>query len=170
MGSDSPRRLLHCTVYHRIHPDEHARIAETVARFNSHVLVHVGVWEPDARAAPRAAATLTDRAAAAIAPTSDWGRTVAAIEHTAAEVGGSPSHSWVPIGVSPATSAFCWAPPYPTTSPRCCTAAPCRQRAHARPARHHPRSRHPSGRSCGGSTASSTTPTRWPGHSLPGKS
>jgi len=101
MRADPPRRRLHHMVYHGIHPDEHARIAETVAKFNSHVLVHLGVWEPDARAAPRAAATLTDRAATAIArlsgsgaiaPTSDWGRTVAAIGHTAAEVGGSPSH------------------------------------------------------------------------------
>lgn len=122
---DPPRRRLHRTVFHRIHPDEHDRIVETVAKFNPHVLVHVGVWEPDARAAPKAAARLTDQAAtsilgaaaecsalehvvvrsgieiygrgrgaltrpsesAPIAPTSDWGRTVAAIERTAATVG-----------------------------------------------------------------------------------
>jgi UDP-glucose 4-epimerase len=125
IDADPPRHRLQRTVFHRIHPDEHDRIVETVAKFNPHVLVHVGVWEPDARAAPHAAATLTDQAAtsilgaaaecaalehvvvrsgieiygrsrgaltrpsesAPIIPTSDWGRTVAAIEHTAAKVG-----------------------------------------------------------------------------------
>lgn len=125
IDADPPRHRLRRTEFHRIHPDQHDRIVETVAQFNPHVLVHVGVWEPNARAAPHAAATLTDQAATsilgaaaecsalehvvvrsgteiygrgrgaltrpnestAIAPTSDWGRTVAAIEHTAATVG-----------------------------------------------------------------------------------
>jgi UDP-glucose 4-epimerase len=125
IDADPPRHRLHRTVFHRIHPDEHDRIVQTVTQFNPHVLVHVGVWEPDARAAPHASAILTDQAAisilgaaaecsalehvvvrsgieiygrgrgaltrpsesASIAPTSDWGRTVAAIEHTAAKVG-----------------------------------------------------------------------------------
>ncbi len=125
IDADPPRHRLQRTVFHRIHPDEHDRIVDTVASFNPHVLVHVGVWEPDARAAPQLAATLTDQAAtsilgaaaecsalehvvvrsgieiygrlrgsltrpsesAPVAPTSDWGRTVAAIEHTAAKVG-----------------------------------------------------------------------------------
>jgi UDP-glucose 4-epimerase len=125
IDADPPRRRLHRTAFHRIHPDEHDRIVQTVVDFDPHVLVHVGVWEPDARAAPDAAAMLTDQAAtsiigaaaecpalehvvvrsgieiygrargalsrpdesATIAPTSDWGRTVAAIEHTASRVG-----------------------------------------------------------------------------------
>lgn len=125
IDADPPRRRLQRTVFHRIHPDEHDRIVETVTKFNPHVLVHVGVWEPDARAGPRAAAMLTDQAAtsvigaaaecpalenvivrsgieiygrargsltrpsesAPIQPTSEWGRTVAGIEHTAARVG-----------------------------------------------------------------------------------
>ncbi len=125
IDADPPRHRLQRIDFHRIHPDEHDRIVETIAKFNPHVLVHVGVWEPDARAAPHAAAILTDQAAisilgaaaecpalehvvvrsgieiygrgrnaltrpsesAPIAPTSDWGRTVAAIEHTAAKVG-----------------------------------------------------------------------------------
>jgi UDP-glucose 4-epimerase len=122
---DPPRRRLQRTAFHRLHPDEHDQIVETVTKFNPHVLVHVGVWEPNARAAPHVAATLTDQAAisvlgaaaecpalenvvvrsgieiygrakgsltrpsetAPIRPTSEWGRTVAAIEHTAARVG-----------------------------------------------------------------------------------
>ena len=125
IDADPPRRRLHRTEFHRIHPDEHDRIVDTVVDFNPHVLVHVGVWEPDARAAPHAAAMLTDAAAtsiigaaaecralehlvvrsgievygrargaltrpdesAPVQPTSDWGRTVAAIERTAARVG-----------------------------------------------------------------------------------
>jgi UDP-glucose 4-epimerase len=125
IDADPPRRRLNRTVFHRIHPTEHERIVDTVVDFNPHVLVHVGVWEPDARAAPLEAATLTDQAAtsiigaaaecpalenvvvrsgieiygrargsltrpsesAPIQPTSDWGRTVAAIERTAAQVG-----------------------------------------------------------------------------------
>jgi UDP-glucose 4-epimerase len=125
IDADPPRRRLHRTQFHRIHPEEHDRIVETVVAFNPHVLVHVGVWEPDARAAPRAAALLTDSAATSIIgaaaecpalehlvvrsgiviygrgrgaltrpsesaplqPTSEWGRTTAAIERTAARVG-----------------------------------------------------------------------------------
>ncbi|HSL73781.1 MAG TPA: NAD-dependent epimerase/dehydratase family protein [Ilumatobacteraceae bacterium] len=125
IDADPPRRRLHRTVFHRIHPDEHDRIVDTVVAFDPHILVHVGVWEPDARAAPHLAATLTDQAAtsvigaaaecpslehvvvrsgieiygrardaltrpsesAPIHPTSEWGRTVAAIERTAAKVG-----------------------------------------------------------------------------------
>lgn len=125
IDADPPRRRLKRTAYHRIHPDEHDRIVSTVIDFDPHVLVHVGVWEPDARANPQVAAHLTDSAAtsilgaaaecaslesvvvrsgieiygraknsltrpdesAAIDPTSEWGRTVADIERTAASVG-----------------------------------------------------------------------------------
>lgn len=125
IDADPPRRRLHRTVFHRIHPDAHDRIVETVTKFNPHVLIHIGVWEPDARAGPHEAAQLTDQAAtsvigaaaecaaleniivrsgieiygrwrgsltrpsedAPIRPTSEWGRTAAGIEHTAARVG-----------------------------------------------------------------------------------
>lgn len=66
IDADPPRRRLHRTAFHRIHPDEHDRIVDTVVDFDPHVLVHVGVWEPDARAAPHLAATLTDQAATSI--------------------------------------------------------------------------------------------------------
>jgi UDP-glucose 4-epimerase len=124
IDADPPRSRLKRTVFHRIHPDEHDRIVETVIDFDPHVLVHVGVWEPDARAGPALAAKLTDNAAISILgaaaecpslehvilrsgieiygagpgtltrpdevspirPTSEWGRTVADIERTAASV------------------------------------------------------------------------------------
>lgn len=66
IDADPPRRRLKRTAYHRIHPDEHDRIVNTVLDFDPHVLVHVGVWEPDARANPQVASDLTDRAATSI--------------------------------------------------------------------------------------------------------
>ena len=66
IDADPPRRRLKRTTFHRIHPDDHDRVVETVLAFDPHVLVHVGVWEPDARASPAAAADLTDRAATSI--------------------------------------------------------------------------------------------------------
>lgn len=66
IDADPPRRRLKRTVYHRIHPDEHDRIVSTVMEFDPHVLVHIGVWEPDARANPANAAHLTDQAATSI--------------------------------------------------------------------------------------------------------
>ncbi len=66
IDADPPRRRLQRTTFHRISPDDHDRIVDTVTAFNPHVLVHVGVWEPDARAAPRVAAALTDQAAVSV--------------------------------------------------------------------------------------------------------
>lgn len=63
---DPPRHRLHRTMFHRVGPHEHARIVETVVDFDPHVLVHMGVWEPDARARPRQASELTDHAATSI--------------------------------------------------------------------------------------------------------
>ncbi|NQY58255.1 MAG: NAD-dependent epimerase/dehydratase family protein [Ilumatobacteraceae bacterium] len=63
---DPPRRRLIRTTYHRIHPDDHDHIVSTIVDFDPHVLVHVGVWEPNARATPRQAALLTDMAATSI--------------------------------------------------------------------------------------------------------
>lgn len=66
IDADPPRSRFKRTTFHRIHPDEHDRIVSTVIDFDPHVLVHVGVWEPDARANPKLAAELTDRAATSI--------------------------------------------------------------------------------------------------------
>ncbi len=66
IDADPPRRRLQRTAFHRIDPAEHDRIVDTVIDFDPHVLVHVGVWEPNARAAPQIAASLTDQAATSI--------------------------------------------------------------------------------------------------------
>ncbi len=124
IDADPPRRRLQRTTFHRIPAHDHDRIVDTITQFNPHVLIHVGVWEPDARESPRVAAALTDQAAvtvlgaaaecraldsiivrsgieiygrgpgaltrpdedAPLRPTSEWGRTVAEIERTAASV------------------------------------------------------------------------------------
>lgn len=46
---DPPRRLLTRSRFVRVDPTEHDRIASLITEFNPHVLLHVGVWEPDAR-------------------------------------------------------------------------------------------------------------------------
>jgi UDP-glucose 4-epimerase len=63
---DPPRRRLRRAVFHRIVPGQHDRIVAEVTRFDPHVLVHVAVWEPHARANPEAARRLTDDAAISV--------------------------------------------------------------------------------------------------------
>lgn len=63
---DPPRRRLRRAVFHRIVPGQHDRIVSEVTRFDPHVLVHVAVWEPHARANPGTARRLTDDAAVSI--------------------------------------------------------------------------------------------------------
>lgn len=122
---DPPRRRLRRTVFHRIVPGQHERTVDTVTAFDPHVVVHVAVWEPHARAGTDTARSLTDDAAISIlgaaaecpslesivvrsgievygrarksvtrpsedeprAPTSEYGRMVAEIEHTATAIG-----------------------------------------------------------------------------------
>lgn len=66
IDADPPRRRLQRTVFHRIQPEDHDRIVDTVIAFDPHVLIHVGVWEPDARAGPALAASLTDQCATSV--------------------------------------------------------------------------------------------------------
>ena len=62
IDTDPPRARLGRTVFHRIVAGQHDRIVSEVTRFNPHVLVHLAVWEPHARAAPDTARRLTDDA------------------------------------------------------------------------------------------------------------
>lgn len=47
---DPPRRRLRRAEFHRIEPSDRERIVDVVTAFNPHVLIHLAVWEPDARA------------------------------------------------------------------------------------------------------------------------
>lgn len=53
-------------MFHRIVPGQHDRTVKVVTDFNPHVVVHVAVWEPHARAATDLARRLTDDAATSI--------------------------------------------------------------------------------------------------------
>lgn len=66
IGVDPPRPRLRRAVFHRIVTGQHDRTVEEITRFNPHVVVHIAVWEPHARAAPTAARQLTDDAAISI--------------------------------------------------------------------------------------------------------
>ncbi|MAT05658.1 MAG: hypothetical protein CL424_11515 [Acidimicrobiaceae bacterium] len=63
---DPPRRRLRRAVFHRIVAGQHDRTVETVTAFNPHIVVHIAVWEPNARANTRVARGLTDDAATSI--------------------------------------------------------------------------------------------------------
>jgi UDP-glucose 4-epimerase len=47
---DPPRRRLRRAEFHRIEPADRDRIVQVVTAFDPHVLIHLAVWEPDARA------------------------------------------------------------------------------------------------------------------------
>ncbi len=63
---DPPRRRLHRSEFHLIDPRDRPRIVDLVARFDPHVLVHLAVWEPDARAGTNLAKRLTCDSATSI--------------------------------------------------------------------------------------------------------
>ena len=57
---DPPRRRLRKATFHRIEPHQRSRMVDVVTEFDPHVLIHLAVWEPDARASTRHAKRLTD--------------------------------------------------------------------------------------------------------------
>lgn len=63
---DPPRRRLRKAAFHRIDPHDRHKVVEVVTAFNPHVLVHLSVWEPDARASPASAKHLTDASAVGV--------------------------------------------------------------------------------------------------------
>lgn len=63
---DPPRRRLRRAEFHRIEPHHRGRIVDVVTEFDPHVLIHLAVWEPDARAGTRHARQFTDDAATSI--------------------------------------------------------------------------------------------------------
>lgn len=122
---DPPRRRLRRAEFHLIDPSNRDRIFDVVTRFNPHVVVHIAVWEPDARTGTAHAQRFTKEATAAILhaaaecsalqsivtrsgieiygrapnsptrphesspldPSSDYGRMLAEVESTVADVG-----------------------------------------------------------------------------------
>ena len=66
IDADPPRRRLSRCTFHRVDAEDAARTAAVVNSFDPHVLVHIAVWEPDARANPRHAELFTRSAAEAV--------------------------------------------------------------------------------------------------------
>ena len=63
---DPPRRRLRRSEFHLIDPANRSRIVDVVTAFDPHVLVHLAVWEPDARAGTTLAKRLTGESATSI--------------------------------------------------------------------------------------------------------
>lgn len=131
--SDPARRRLSRSTFHLVNPGDRDRVNELVSAFDPHVYIHIAVWEPSSRAAPKQAETLTRRAAevslgaaaecrslesivirsgievygrgkgsptrpdedAGLAPTCQFGRTLADLERTARDVA---DRIGVPVG------------------------------------------------------------------------
>lgn len=55
VGITPPRRRLHRTDFHRVDPRNRARMLDLVRDFAPQVVVHLGVYEPDAQSTPPAA-------------------------------------------------------------------------------------------------------------------
>ena len=60
---DPPRRRLRRATFHRVEPKDRRKMVSLVREFDPQVVVHMAVWEPDARAHPRDAALWTQAAA-----------------------------------------------------------------------------------------------------------
>jgi UDP-glucose 4-epimerase len=60
---DPPRRRLHRAEFHRVDPRNRPRIVELITQIDPHVVIHFGVYEPNARATPAEAAAWSKSAA-----------------------------------------------------------------------------------------------------------
>ena len=63
---DPPRRRLRSATFHRVEPLDRRKIVGLVKGFDPHVVVHIAVWEPNARAHPGDAARWTDATAVGV--------------------------------------------------------------------------------------------------------
>ena len=75
---EPPRRHLERSHFHRVDPRNRARMSEVLAAFEPEVLLHLGVYEPNARSSPRSA---TGRTAAGTVAAVDAARAGGALRH-----------------------------------------------------------------------------------------
>lgn len=66
IDADPPRRRLSRSSFHLIEPSDAARTRDVIEELDPHVLVHLAVWEPDARVNPKLAERHTRDAAHSI--------------------------------------------------------------------------------------------------------
>ena len=60
---DPPRRRLNRSTFHMIHPSDLVGRTAIIKDFNPHVIIHLSVWEPDARVNAKQAEHLTQQSA-----------------------------------------------------------------------------------------------------------
>lgn len=65
---DPPRRRLRRAEFHRIHPRDVERTQDLVRRLAPQVVLHLGIYEPNARCSPRTAGELTHRSTETVLP------------------------------------------------------------------------------------------------------
>ncbi len=66
IDADPPRRRLSRSSFHLIEPSDAARTRDVIEELDPHVLIHLAVWEPDARVSPKLAERHTREAASSI--------------------------------------------------------------------------------------------------------
>lgn len=66
IDADPPRRRLSRSSFHLIEPGDTVRMRSVIEELDPHVLVHLAVWEPDARVSPALAERLTREASHSI--------------------------------------------------------------------------------------------------------
>lgn len=66
IDADPPRRRLHRSTFHMIGPSDVVGTTNVVKDVNPHLIIHIGVWEPDARATPKHAEVLTQQSAESV--------------------------------------------------------------------------------------------------------
>lgn len=79
IDTDPPRRRLQRASFQLASPADHERILSLVSSFNPHVYIHLAVWEPFSRAAPRKARALTADAASSMLGTAAESRALEAV-------------------------------------------------------------------------------------------
>jgi len=91
---DPPRRRLRRALFHRVDPSQRKRVVEIVTRFDPHVVIHIAVWEPDARAPTAKARQLTgDAALSVLGAAAECPSLQHLVVRSAAEVYGRPRGS-----------------------------------------------------------------------------
>jgi UDP-glucose 4-epimerase len=73
IDADPPRRRLNHSAFHLVEGSHADKIADIVAEVDPHVLIHLAVWEPDARARPGQAELYTRQMAHSLFDAARWG-------------------------------------------------------------------------------------------------
>ena len=130
---DPPRRRIHRAEFHRIDTRDGRRIADLVRTVEPTVVVHLGVYEPNARSGPAVAAARTEAAATAVLEAAaDCGSVERIVVRSGIEVYGRgrnaptrPDEDALPVPTSPfgrsllGVEHVAWSTGIPVTALRC---------------------------------------------------